>query len=400
MSLKLKHSNLRREAIGDIVNFKRGYDLPSYNRIDGVYPIISSGGISGYHNEFKADGEGLVTGRYGTLGKMYYVNGKYWPHNTALYATNFKGNYPKYVYFLMKWLGNLQPADKSTVPGINRNDLHDIRVPFIEKHEQKPVADLLFGIEEKIELNNKINAELEGLAKLVYDYWFVQFDFPNGEGKPYRQSGGKMRYDEVLRREVPEGWEVKELEELSATIARGISPAYLEKGGICVLNQKCIREKSVLFENGRRHDNLAKSAASKLVEIGDVLVNSTGEGTLGRVAVVRWLAEPIVTVDSHVTIIRPDTTKVNKTYLALSVTERQNELAKLGEGSTGQTELSRKKLCGLKMLVPNAQVQNSFEVIILPLIQKMALNEQENRHLSELRDWLLPLLMNGQVVVG
>ena len=92
------------KKIGDIVTFKRGYDLPSYNRIDGDYPIISSSGISGYHNEYKADGEGLITGRYGTLGQMYYVNGKYWPHTTALYVTDFKGNYPKYVYFLMKSL--------------------------------------------------------------------------------------------------------------------------------------------------------------------------------------------------------------------------------------------------------------------------------------------------------
>ena len=83
------------KRLGDIINLKRGYDLPSYNRKDGQYPIISSSGISGYHSEYKVDGEGVVIGRYGTLGEPYYINGKYWPHNTALYITDFKGNSPK-----------------------------------------------------------------------------------------------------------------------------------------------------------------------------------------------------------------------------------------------------------------------------------------------------------------
>ena len=116
------------KKIGDIVTFKRGYDLPSYQRQNGEYPIISSSGITGYHNEYKAEGEGLVTGRYGTLGEMNYVIGKYWPHNTALYVTDFKENYPKYVYFLLKTLGSLSQSDKSTVPGINRNDLGAIQI--------------------------------------------------------------------------------------------------------------------------------------------------------------------------------------------------------------------------------------------------------------------------------
>jgi len=120
-----------KKRLGDIVNFKRGYDLPFYNRKDGSYPIISSSGISGFHSEYRAHGEGLITGRYGTLGEVHYVNAKYWPHNTTLYVTDFKGNYPKYVYFLLKCLGNLKTADKSTVPGINRNDLHEIEVPYL-----------------------------------------------------------------------------------------------------------------------------------------------------------------------------------------------------------------------------------------------------------------------------
>src|SRR6185437_14179751 len=106
------------KRLGDIVTFKRGYDLTASERLSGTYPVISSGGITGYHSEYKRDGEGIVTGRYGTLGEVYYVNGKYWPHNTTLYSSDFHGNCPKYVYYLMKCLGNLKTSDKSTVPGI------------------------------------------------------------------------------------------------------------------------------------------------------------------------------------------------------------------------------------------------------------------------------------------
>ena len=123
-------SKIISKRLGDIVNFKRGFDLPESKRKKGLFPVISSSGISGFHSEYKCDGIGLITGRYGTLGEMYYYEGKYWPHNTTLYATTFYSNHPKYVYYLMKCLGNLKTSDKSTVPGINRNDLHEINIPY------------------------------------------------------------------------------------------------------------------------------------------------------------------------------------------------------------------------------------------------------------------------------
>lgn len=160
--------------------------------------------------------------------------GKYWPHNTALYVTDFKGNYPKYAYFLMKCLGNLKTSDKSTVPGINRNDLHEIIVPYIRIEFQKPLADCLYNIEKKIELNNRINAELEAMTKTLYDYWFVQFDFPDKNDKPYKTSGGTMVWNEELKREIPEGWEVKELG-TEIEIQRGISYTSKEINGDGIL---------------------------------------------------------------------------------------------------------------------------------------------------------------------
>jgi type I restriction enzyme S subunit len=200
-------SIVKAKPLGDLITLKRGYDLPEKNRTEGPFPVISSAGVSGCHNEFKVEGEGVVTGRYGTLGQMYYIDGKYWPHNTALYVQDFKGNDPKYIYYLLSCIGRIRTSDKSAVPGVNRNELHDMAVPAIaDKNTQIAVRKLLWSIDSKIELNNQINTDLEAMTKLIYDYWFVQFDFPDANGKPYKSSGGKMVYNEALKRDIPDGW--------------------------------------------------------------------------------------------------------------------------------------------------------------------------------------------------
>ena len=104
----------------------------------------------------------------------------------------------KYIYYLLKCLGNIKTSDKSAVPGVNRNDLHEMAIPYIEGKKQEKIAAVLSALDTKIQVNNRINAELESLAKTIYDYWFVQFDFPNEDGKPYKASGGEMVYHPEL----------------------------------------------------------------------------------------------------------------------------------------------------------------------------------------------------------
>ncbi len=325
-----------------------------------------------------------------------------------------KGFFPKYIYYSIfqdDFFDHVMRGSKGTkMPRGDKNQILDYVIPDLDLSTQQKIAAVLSALDSKIELNNRINAELEAMAKTLYDYWFVQFDFPYsppsegwpqdgvGIGKPYKSSGGKMVWNEELKREIPEGWEVKELAEVATTIMRGISPRYREEGGICVLNQKCIRDQSINFEPSRRHDNELKDASSKLIEYGDVLVNSTGFGTLGRVAIVKRLKERITVVDSHITIVRSE--NVRKLFLGYSMLIRQSEIEGLAEGSTGQTELSRVHLGELKMVIPPIELQSVFEDFINPQFKKMANNEEENEQLMELRDWLLPMLMNGQVSVG
>jgi len=389
-------SNPKMKRLGDIVNFKRGYDLPSYNRREGEYPIISSGGISGYHSEFKTEGEGLVTGRYGTLGEVYYVNGRYWPHNTTLYVTDFKGNYPKYVYYLMKCLGNLKTSDKSTVPGVNRNDLHEIEVPFINPEFQKSIADFLFLIDAKIELNNRINTELEAMAKALYDYWFVQFDFPDDRGLPYRSSGGRMVWNEELKREVPEGWEVKNILSISDLLGGGTPKTQITEywGGEIPFYTPSDAVKSyyVLETEKSISESGLNSCSSRLFPKGTIFL--TARGTVGAVNI---SAMPMAMNQSCYALQAKS--GISKYYLHQLSLQLVEFLKKKANGSIFDAIVSNDiKLTSL--VIAPVEIINKYGSLVESYYRRVLIINNENRQLSSLRDWLLPMLMNGQVRVG
>lgn len=167
-------------------------------------------------------------------------------------------------------------------------------------------------------------------------------------------------------------------------------------GNIRVLNQKCIRDSVVSFSPARHHNHLSKPVKDRELIRGDILVNSTGVGTLGRVAQIWTLEEPTV-VDSHVTVVRAKKTKITSTYLGLNLLTRQSEIEGLGEGSTGQTELNRGRLGNLNLTAPPLPLLERFENILTPFIDKMSCNQAENILLSSLRDTLLPKLISGEL---
>lgn len=387
------------KRLGDIVNFKRGYDLPSYDRKAGPYPIISSSGISGYHSEYKVKGEGLITGRYGTLGEMYYIEGKYWPHNTALYVTDFKGNYPKYVYFLLKCLGSLKTSDKSTVPGVNRNDLHEILVPYIKPELQKPIADLLFILETKIDLNNRINAELEVMAKTLYDFWFVQFDFPGKNGKPYKSSGGKMVWNKELKREIPAVWTAGSLVDLGVIVG-GSTPSTTDQDNFSESGTPWITPKDLANCNGNKFISKGelgvsaqglKSASLKLYPKGTVLLSS--RAPIGYMAIAR---NPLTTNQGFKSIIPSKGYSSHFVYYTL-----KNSMTTIVQYASGSTfkEVSGTVLKTVLVCLPKSSIVDTYTKTVSSIFDRQDILEQENQHLSSLRDWLLPMLMNGQVKV-
>jgi type I restriction enzyme, S subunit len=186
------------------------------------------------------------------------------------------------------------------------------------------------------------------------------------------------------------------LGELVSELRRGIGPKYSETGDVLVINQRCVRDGRVFFENARRHDATKKAVGGRHVKVGDVLINSTGVGTLGRVALLRRLTEPATVVDSHVTVVRANPDEVTPACLAQEVLARQGEIEGLGEGTTGQTELSRARLQNFMVAVPERSVQDSFAQLAGPVNGQIAAFEVQAERLLAIRDALLPGLTSGR----
>ncbi len=248
-----------------------------------------------------------------------------------------------------------------------------------DSQDQRSIAKVLSDLDAKIELNNKINAELEAMAKLTYDYWFVQFDFPNKNGKPYKSSGGKMVYNEELKREIPEGWEVKRLEEI-ANITTGKLDSNAE------------------VENGSYHFYTCASEPTRTDSFAfdDSVILIAGNNAAGNFHVNRYTGKFNAYQRTYIV-----TAKEEKylNYLYQILVLQMKLLKKRGKGS--QTKfITLGMLTETPIFDTNSEVIDAFHKISHPMYEKQMNILNENQKLAELRDWLLPMLMNGQVKVG
>lgn len=170
-------SEWRETTLGQVIELKRGYDLPQQKRTPGHIPIVSSSGPTAYHSESKVQGPGVVTGRYGTLGQVFFIPEDFWPLNTTLYVRDFKGNDPRFISYFLRGIDFSAYSDKAAVPGLNRNHLHQesVRIPT-DIHEQRAIAHILGTLDDKIECNCRMNATLEAMARALFKSWFLDFD--------------------------------------------------------------------------------------------------------------------------------------------------------------------------------------------------------------------------------
>lgn len=298
----------------------------------------------------------------------------------------------------------LMNTSQTGVPAISRpvTSLKSIRLALPPLPEQRSIAQILGTLDDKIELNRRMNETLEATARAIFKDWFVDFGPTRAkqEGRaPYLATAIWSLFPDRLDDEgKPEGWTKVELGSVASDLRRGIAPAYIELGGVRVLNQKCIRNRQVDLSPSRRHDPDKRAINGRELNGGDILINSTGVGTLGRTAQFWGTDEPTI-VDGHVTVVRADTKLVSAYYLGLNLTGRESEIEALGEGSTVQTELARTRIVLLPLLLPPALVQSEFEKPVRPLVHRMTTNARENKTLAATRDFLLPKLISGEVRV-
>ena len=388
---------MEKIRLGDLVEFQRGYDLPKNEFKNGNIPVISSNGILGYHNEVKVKEIGITIGRSGTVGFPYLIKQDFFPHNTTLFIKNFNGNNVIYIYYLLKSLNLNEYKSGSGVPTINRNHLHPLKVTATKNKEtQQKIAKILSDIDDKIEVLHQINDNLSELAKTIYDYWFVQFDFPDENGKPYKTSGGKMVYNDILKREIPEGWEVKSLGEIEPNIITGKTPTTKDEnnfnGNILFITIDDIRQNLFIYNSERTlSEKGANTQRAKFLKKGDICVSCIG--TVGVIGIVGKIAQTNQQINS---ISNPQ--NFNK-YFLLNYLDRyfkDNFTAKKG---AVLDNMNKAEFESIIIINPIQNIKEIYYGKVKFLYKKIDTNIQQIQHLQFLRDWLLPMLMNGQISV-
>jgi type I restriction enzyme S subunit len=278
-------------------------------------------------------------------------------------------------------------AGGAAQPNANAKTLGAFLVPLPQLATQRRIAAALGTFDELIEINERRIELLEDLARSLYREWFVRFRFPRHEATDFVDS-------DIGR--TPKTWTVRRLSEITSQLSRGIAPRYADDGAWIVLNQRCIRNARVSLASARRQERAVTDA--KRIRFGDVLINSTGVGTLGRVAMF-LLASDRLTADSHVTIVRPRSVDL-QAWLGLGLIARQSEFEAMGTGSTGQTELSRQAIGDLRFAVPDPQALAAFSHVAWPILNAVPELAQYNDCLAATRDLLLPRLVTGRLDIS
>lgn len=302
---------------------------------------------------------------------------------------------------IQSWI--ISQAIGATMPNLNTGIL--ARIPFSgpEKVVQEKISSVLRAIDDKLELNNQINAELEAMAKTLYDYWFVQFDFPDANGKPYKTSGGEMEYNATLKREIPAGWTDCQLGNIIVRSGTGLNPRdnfILGKGNNYYVTIKNVRNGKIILDD--RCDKIDSEALEIIdrrsqLQAGDILFTS-----IEPVGVTYFIHEKPVNwnINESVFTLRPDIEKVTSEYLYFLLSSDEIKIfTKNSSSGSVHKGIRHGILKSYTFAYSERKIIDKFSNSIKPILKRIYTLDQENQSLTKLRDWLLPLLMNGQVTV-
>lgn len=380
--------------LGDVLTFQRGHDITKKEQSPGQFPVISSGGASSTHVEYRYEGPGVVIGRKGSLGGVYWSEGPYWPHDTTLWVRDFKGNDPKYLYYFLQTL-QLERFDAgASNPTLNRNHLHLLEVSVLPPDQQRSVADRLSAFDDLIENNRRRIEILEEIARLLYREWFVHFRYPGHEDV------------ELVDSElgpIPEGWEVKRISEV-ASVNKGLSykGAHLTDDGLPMANLKCLAPSGGFARRGTKgYDGPFKERHAILP--GDILVANTDLTQAGNVIgsagmVPRAGFEDGGLLSHHLFRVRPQIGSF--TLLRALQSDRMRALARSVASGTTVLGMRTDDFERFALAWPPDELLADFESTQQPMHQLIENLHDQNAVLQEARDLLLPRLVSGELDVS
>jgi len=365
----------------DVMKLQRGHDLPADRRQEGDVPVVSSSGITGFHREAKAAAPGVVTGRYGTLGAVFFVDRDYWPLNTALYVTDFKGNDPRFIAYFLRHLLKDYQSDKAAVPGIDRNVLHELKVRAPDLAIQLRIVDLVSRYDDLIDNNRRRIKLLEDSVRLLFDEWFVRLrSSATGEGpQGDRTAWRSVRASEVI--------------DVNPTTRRKdegslwyVPMAALSTAGMTVDRSAFERRAASTSVRFTRGDTLfaritpclenGKTAFAYFLEPGEVACGST-----------------------EFIVLRGRAVGPAFTYcLARNEMFRENAIKSM-IGSSGRQRVQPSAFDKFELMLAPQRVIEQFEAMAKDCFDQIALLVRQCDRLVKARDLLLPRLMSGELTI-
>jgi type I restriction enzyme, S subunit len=383
-----------KRTIGDLVSLQRGYDLTDNQRVSGPIPVMGSNGRNGWHDTARAPGPGVTVGRSGaSAGVVTYVSVPYWPHNTVLFVTDFKGNDPRFIAFLLSTLNLANFNSGSAQPSLNRNFLYPIETLVPPPEEQISIGNALAAYDDLIENNTRRIAILEEMARRIFEEWFVHFRAPGCEGLPM--------VDSPLG-PIPKGWEVADLESLCSRITDGAHhspPSILDgRDGRPMLSVKDMRTWGFDFRDCRSisqgdFDELVRNDCRPLK--GDILVAKDGANLNKHTFLVRHDLDAVIL--SSIAILRPAATFECEFLVAALKSEDVSQRIKNSRSGAAIPRIILKDFRRLPLVLPPRDPRTKFDRLIEPIHRLCRTLSQSSANLRAQRDLLLPKLISGEI---
>jgi len=363
-------SEWKEHKLGDVITFQRGHDLPKTEMKDGVFPVAGSNGIIGYHNTCTTKGPGITIGRSGSIGTPLYYENDYWAHNTVLYVKDFKGNFPKFIFYFLKTLDFTQFNAGSAVPTLNRNHIHDLQVKIPTYVEQTAIATILSSLDDKIDLLHRQNKTLEQMAETLFRQWLVE--------------------------EAEESWSIVKLGKLGKIVCGKTPskkvPEYFN-GKIPFIKIPDMHGKTYVFDT---EDSLTElgvnSQSNKTIPPKSICVSCIA--TVGIVVMNAKTAQSNQQINSIV-----PSKDIYRYFLYLKMLSMKDELLAMASGGTATDNLNTGDFSNIDIVLPDELVLKKFDEELNPIFEKIFKNQTQIYTLTQLRDTLLPKLMSGEVRV-
>lgn len=392
----MKSTQWKTLPLGQALTFQRGFDITKDEQRDGPYSVFSSSGPKSTHSESKVRGPGVIIGRKGTLGTVFYSEEDFWPHDTTLWVKDFHGNNPKFAYYFLQTMGFERLDAGASNPTLNRNHIHTIPVQWPALGVQRRIVTILSVYDGLIENNLRRINILEEMARVLYREWFVEFKFPGHE---------KVTLVSSAIGPVPRGWTISTVEKV-ADVFRGRSYGsadLADEGGLPFVNLKCM-----VRDGGFRRSGLKRYTGdykdTHRVRKGDIVMGVT-DMTQERRIVARAALVP--TLDKEYGVFSMDLVRIEPKsplpksflYAFFRFSHFADEVKQHANGAN-VLHLSPDRISAFRFVIPPQNLMLRFADVFGPTLEQVDSLENQNEILRETRDLLLPRLLSGPVPIA